>query len=271
MNAEQEFPTYRLKDVDDPNYAFSMHRYRPGDRVQASDHPHRHEFFQIVYITQGSGMHYIDFAPFVIEPPVLYFVAAGQVHNWKVAEPLHGYSLLFGPNVLGASLANDVAFDKLKLFHRLSYAPIQLNDEHYETIRRIIEMIVREYGTHNNTSVLNSYLHILLTEIHRIAPSPEAPVNGGITPFHCAEIMYIFHNIEIPIIQRATGATDETFAMQDVMAQAWVNFAYTGDPSQEGLEWGPYTEEGKETMIFDVESFYAPFDDDALVELMAGE
>ena len=32
-------------------------------------------------------------------------------------------------------------------------------------------------------------------------------------------------------------------ALQDKVSQAWVNFAKTGNPSQPGLEWKPYTKE----------------------------
>jgi para-nitrobenzyl esterase len=97
----------------------------------------------------------------------------------------------------------------------------------------------------------------------------EAPVNGGITPFHCAELIYVFHNVEIPILQRATGGTSEAYQVQDAIAGAWVNFARTGNPSQDGLEWGPYSVEGQETMIFDSNSVFKVLDDERLVELMS--
>ena len=39
------------------------------------------------------------------------------------------------------------------------------------------------------------------------------------------------------------------------MAQAWVNFARTGDQSFDDLSWPPYEETKRETMIFDVDSY----------------
>ncbi|MDR1379350.1 MAG: carboxylesterase family protein [Synergistaceae bacterium] len=96
----------------------------------------------------------------------------------------------------------------------------------------------------------------------------EFPVNGGTTAFHCSELIYVFHNVSIPIISIATGGTEESYKLQDVIATAWLNFAKTGNPSQEGLEWKPYTAEGKETMIFDATSELRSFDDSKLFELM---
>jgi para-nitrobenzyl esterase len=52
------------------------------------------------------------------------------------------------------------------------------------------------------------------------------------------------------------------------VARAWVNFATTGDPSQDGLAWEPYTVEGQGTMVFDTTSEVSTLDDRRLVELM---
>ena len=97
----------------------------------------------------------------------------------------------------------------------------------------------------------------------------EAPVNGGITPFHCAELTYVFHNVDIPILRIATGGAPDAYKVQDTVARAWTNFARTGNPSQEGLEWVPYTKDGHGTMIFDTESVFKTFDDSKLLELMS--
>ncbi|MDH3371743.1 MAG: carboxylesterase family protein [Gammaproteobacteria bacterium] len=97
----------------------------------------------------------------------------------------------------------------------------------------------------------------------------EAPVNGGTTPFHCAELIYVFHNVDLPELRIATGAAPSTYAMQDTVARAWVNFARTGNPSQDGLEWRPFTNEGRGTMVFDVESKFSAFDDRKMVAMMS--
>ena len=42
----------------------------------------------------------------------------------------------------------------------------------------------------------------------------------------------------------ATGGTPAAFALQDKVSQAWINFARTGNPSQPGLDFKPYTVAG---------------------------
>jgi para-nitrobenzyl esterase len=96
----------------------------------------------------------------------------------------------------------------------------------------------------------------------------EYPINGGITSFHCAEIAFCFHALNVPQIRMATGGGPVALALQDKVAQAWVNFARTGNPSQPGLDWKPFTKESPQAMVFDTVSQSVPLADDKLVALL---
>src|SRR5690606_26829103 len=96
----------------------------------------------------------------------------------------------------------------------------------------------------------------------------EYPINGGITAFHCAEIAFCFHALDVPQIALATGNSPEARQLQDKVAQAWVNFAKNGNPSQPGLEWKPYTPDDPQAMIFDATSQSVSLRDDRLVTLI---
>src|SRR6187549_10341 len=96
----------------------------------------------------------------------------------------------------------------------------------------------------------------------------EYPINGGITSFHCSELAFCFHALNVPQIRTATGGGPVAMALQDKVAQAWVNFARTGSPSQVGLEWKPYTKDDPQAMIFDTVSQSVALRDDKLVSLL---
>jgi para-nitrobenzyl esterase len=57
-------------------------------------------------------------------------------------------------------------------------------------------------------------------------------------------------------------------SLQDKVAQAWVNCARTGNPSQPGLEWKPYAKQNPQAMVFDTVSESVPLADDRLVSLL---
>ncbi|HLK68388.1 MAG TPA: carboxylesterase family protein [Bryobacteraceae bacterium] len=96
----------------------------------------------------------------------------------------------------------------------------------------------------------------------------EYPINGGVTAFHCSELAFCFHALNVPQIKTATGGGPVAMALQDKVSQAWVNFAKTGNPSQPGLEWRPYTPDNPQAMVFDTVSQCSPLHDDKLASLL---
>ncbi len=82
----------------------------------------------------------------------------------------------------------------------------------------------------------------------------EYPVNGGTTSFHTSELAFVFHNLNEPHVRVATGDVPAGYALQDKVSRAWINFARTGNPSQSGLVWKPYTKQDPTTMVFDHKS-----------------
>ena len=52
----------------------------------------------------------------------------------------------------------------------------------------------------------------------------EFPIDGGKAAWHCAEIPFVFHNIDRIAVCNVPGETDR---LQERMATAWINFAAT--------------------------------------------
>ena len=99
----------------------------------------------------------------------------------------------------------------------------------------------------------------------------EYPVNGGITAFHCSELAFVFHNLTVPQLRIATGDAPAGYPLQDKVSKAWINFARTGNPSQPGLEWKPFTAADPETMVFDIVSECRNLGYDKLAPLLGNQ
>jgi len=75
------------------------------------------------------------------------------------------------------------------------------------------------------------------------------PVDGGRLAWHCADIPFAFHNVELVPVANMGEDSD---ILQDNMCGAWTSFARNGKPVlPKGPEWRPYTDVGRETLIFD--------------------
>jgi para-nitrobenzyl esterase len=117
-------------------------------------------------------------------------------------------------------------------------------------------------------NLLNRKLEKTKTPVYNYVFAWEYPINGGITSFHCAELAFCFHALNVPQIKTATGGGPVAMALQDKVSQAWINFAKSGNPSQPGLEWKPYTKEDPQAMVFDTVSQSVSLRDDKLVSLL---
>ncbi|MBQ1638696.1 MAG: carboxylesterase family protein, partial [Ruminococcus sp.] len=62
---------------------------------------------------------------------------------------------------------------------------------------------------------------------------------------HAVELAYVFGNLD-ETIYTGERADEE---LSDTVMQMWTNFARTGDPSTESLEWQPYDENSRISMI----------------------
>ena len=96
----------------------------------------------------------------------------------------------------------------------------------------------------------------------------ESPVlPGTIMAFHTSEIPFVFNNIDKAVMQ--IGGGEEARRIEDAMSQAWINFARTGDPSTEEMEWPAYTREEGATMMFDTVQEVVYHHDQELMTLLA--
>ena len=59
------------------------------------EYPHCHDFFEVLFLTHGSGEHVIDNNSYQIEPPCIFFLSPGQAHKLELSEDVAGYIYLF--------------------------------------------------------------------------------------------------------------------------------------------------------------------------------
>jgi para-nitrobenzyl esterase len=93
------------------------------------------------------------------------------------------------------------------------------------------------------------------------------PYLGGILPWHCACIPFMFRNVEM---EPAHCTAADTYAekVQDEVSRAWIRFMETGDPSTEDLPWDRYSPSRRCRMIFSERSGMTDTSDDELMELV---
>lgn len=70
------------------------HIHEAPDDVLTAE-PRRHNFYFMIWLTAGQGIHFIDFKGYAIQPQTLYFVGPYQIQYWEIEEAIDGYYIGF--------------------------------------------------------------------------------------------------------------------------------------------------------------------------------
>lgn len=136
------------------------------------DQPHRVEFHQILYITKGQGLHYIDFKPYKYSQGSLLFISTGQVHGFEVNLKTDGFLLLFTEDFLTKNMIHSDILSFSRLFNYHLYPPdIPPFETSVSVFNPIINEIYNEYisaDTFAKEEMLRTLLKLLLLKAERI-------------------------------------------------------------------------------------------------------
>lgn len=129
--------------------------------------PHRHDHYELMWVTEGKGTHSINFKPFPIQPGRVYFLHPGQVHLIK---PFHrdGWLLLFGEELLERFLDIHKQDDGRGLLDSYTTHPyIDLTEALTKTTHFIFKQLRAELATARpDTRIILHYVSLLLLQFN---------------------------------------------------------------------------------------------------------
>jgi len=129
--------------------------------------PHRHDnYLEIIYLSEGSGLHYIDQHAYEIHPPVLFVVRKEQVHHWDLDGQPEGYVIIIKKTFIGHTLDQELRF----LLGQISTVSCLRIPDRY-AIDMLFALLTREYRNTEagNFTIIEGLLKALLAKIQQIA------------------------------------------------------------------------------------------------------
>lgn len=91
----------RSYDLEDFKASFSIpgqfiiDRFEQIGKPEDMVWPHKHSFYQVLWIEKGLSNHVIDQHSFDLSSDFLFFIAPGQIHELNQSEDVKGYSIMF--------------------------------------------------------------------------------------------------------------------------------------------------------------------------------
>ncbi|MDB9823449.1 AraC family transcriptional regulator [Deltaproteobacteria bacterium] len=167
----KNLPVHTMDSFSEGDINFNISAFDQMCALSHSPFPHRHAFYEIMYIEGGEGTHIIDFEPYPVTPDSIFYFSPGQTHFWKLTRPLEGRSIRFTENFLLFSPSQQFLIEDLDFFHNLAYPPhILPGINKGEEIKHFFSQIETESRSNGYGRDLNirSHLIILLIEIQRL-------------------------------------------------------------------------------------------------------
>jgi AraC family transcriptional regulator, transcriptional activator of pobA len=171
---EKPFPIYQIQDFAEasrqgPGFYLNLFE-RHLQQHTFIQKPHKHDFYIILLVTQGSGTHTIDFKTYPVNAQTIFFLSPGQVHSWQLSEDTAGYILFFNSEFIRL-ISPQQKLLRFPFFNSLLGKPLlTLPPEQAAGISTLIDNMAKEYANRPRQweEVIGSYLHILLIQLARI-------------------------------------------------------------------------------------------------------
>ena len=178
---------FRLPNATD--VPFEIGRLETTHPLRTSKRPHRHRFYEIIWVVDGAGVHAVDFEEHAIRPQTVFLISPGQVHVVRVDRPLSGYMLLFTADFLALDgLAADAAADLPFFRPGVANPVLALADVEAAKLQAIAEDLLAEFASRAawRQEMLRARFQTLLLFLGRVARRQQvtvAPVTSTVARF----------------------------------------------------------------------------------------
>ena len=185
-NPSEQIPVYSLDNFSSPERKSQQFQVEVFDanRHFSVKYPHRHDFFEVLYLLKGSGYHVIDANKYEIKPPCIFFMSPGQAHKLELSNDIEGYIFIFTADFYLLNRSNQNSLIEFPFFYTIHQdnPPLLLENE---SDIRFLETLFRQgiaEISHTSESIpemLRSILDLILTTCSARYPISENLLNKG--------------------------------------------------------------------------------------------
>lgn len=165
------FPFYAIGHfINEPTNPTEFEITRFGEMEEPDvDDPHKHTFYEIIWIDEGLSKQVIDYEQYEISPGALFFISPGQVHEFLEWQHIRGGSIFFTEDFFLLNQQNKDKLFELSFLDNFYANPCLTPDKQtFTEIRQTIDLLIIEQKRQDRCHVIQqSLLHIILTQIQR--------------------------------------------------------------------------------------------------------
>ncbi|KYG63199.1 hypothetical protein AZI86_15970 [Bdellovibrio bacteriovorus] len=177
----------KVSQIRHPLESLGLVRIERGDiRVErlsartkpAVPFPHRHDFYQLLWMQRGSGFHEIDLQKHPVAAGQFFVMKPGQVHNWALSGHAEGIIVEFSSESLQKDAGGFSLEDRLM---QLPDAITVKSVKSAPSLERLLSEMLSEFESRKSAfeKILESYLSVLILLLSRsVKDAPKASVES---------------------------------------------------------------------------------------------
>ena len=132
---------------------------------------HVHNFYELIWFTEGEGVHTVDFCEYPVVPGTLFFLAPGQVHNFdEHYEGQSGYVIKICADLMGETCGADLDDLRYRLFDTETVPFHRVDADAAARLERLVVQLREENALVNvvgHKDYLRALVRMLLITIER--------------------------------------------------------------------------------------------------------
>ncbi len=152
------------------------------------DEKHRHDYYEIIWLRKGKGLHMIDGVDYPYSGSVLFLLSPGQMHQIRPQEKADGYVIKFLPSLFRHTTDADIYLTGSNVFDNIQAQPVlKVTSSLYAVLDDVFGKLATEFNTdeQDKERIMLSYLQILITHIERLKRTSQHEINNPIgADFH---------------------------------------------------------------------------------------
>ena len=154
---------------------FNVFRYEnlfDNESYEAVVKNHKVGFYTLMFITEGSGKHSIDFTDFTFSKGTILSIRKDQLHKFYFNDKAKGFLLCFKEEFLNHYLNEEEVRNSIQMFNHLLTSPkTQIKEQDFIGVYQLAAGVESEHLTISDKyslKIIRSMVHILITLIYRI-------------------------------------------------------------------------------------------------------
>ncbi len=218
------------------------------------DDPHRHDFYTLIWVKYGEGVHHIDFKEYPILENTIHVIRPGQVHQFHPKDKPLGVAILFTTEFLSLYGISEGFFTNLRLFDDCDEnAPITMKEADKPFLEDMSYVIFKELEKADKYAyeVISAHMKLLLIRCQRNMPISHVEQNAGsslvrnfkelvdqqFTKLHkvvdYSDLLYVTANHLNEVIRSALGLTAKEYIQNRIILEAKREAHFTDLSSKE--------------------------------------